>query len=78
MFKKVGFIFLMVLLVILIRPHLFFERAPTKSMSDFSDDSSLETNKRGDNNSTNYAEGYTASDFGEAFKAFWSESEIGF
>ena len=69
MFKKVGFIFLMVLLVILIRPHLFFEKAATKSRVDFSNNSSLETSKRGDKNPTSYAEGYDKSDFGEAFES---------
>jgi hypothetical protein len=69
MLKKVGFIFLMVVLVILIRPHLFFEKAPTKYSVDVSNNSSLETTNRGDNNSTNYAEGYDASDFGEAFES---------
>ena len=55
MLKKVGFLFLIVLVAVLLRPQLFFEKAATETLADFSNSSKLENISRGDNNTTDYA-----------------------
>ncbi len=69
MLKKVGFLFLIVLVAVLLRPQLFFEKAATETLADFSNSSKLENISRGDNNTTDYAEGYNKADFGAAFES---------
>lgn len=69
MLKKTGFILLVAVLVFLLRPNLFVDKASTETGSDFPQNDDFVAVNRGDSQETSYAEGYNAEDFGEAFES---------